>query len=428
MNNYNSENSINSGSSITSSTSNNSTTHPYKCVICMKHHKKARKICICRESVLCKNCFKIANQRQLKRCPVCRRDLSIYTKDDEYHNLLLYQKFFFWLSIYLGIEIIMPYLIFKNRYFDKNKETYKNYVSQSVWNASYDYGYFMLSLIINSLVIKPCIIIFFNWLELNRIELELLNTNLSRKYLIVNYVIQLCIQMYMSIDYDKEHIKNYYYTLNISITLLLFIAILFLISLIGLHKFYIKNVTSKLKSQFHIRYKSLKIVPIFSNLNGENDENRENDENIINDDNDIIVEDIEYMENMENINIIRIIRNDMLQNMMVKERGIESSNTIENINNNTDIELSTRPSTRPSTRKKRRLPFRPHKISPSNSNNLTNNNIIEHLNLESGSEESFLSITNIKPNINPTNDIEIGQNMVNEETNLNRGNSRVSHV
>ena len=64
-----------------------------------------------------------------------------------------------------------------------------------------------------------------------------------------------------------------YYTLNISITLLLFIAILFLISLIGLHKFYIKNVTSKLKSQFHIRYKSLKIVPIFSNLNGENDEN-----------------------------------------------------------------------------------------------------------------------------------------------------------
>ena len=125
---------------------------------------------------------------------------------------------------------------------------------------------------------------------------------------------------------------------------------------------------------------------------------------------------------------------------MIQERGIESLNTIENINDNTDIELSNRQSnrlgTRPKTRKKRRLPFRPHKISPSNSNNLTNNNSIEHINFESGSDESFLSIThinpninlNIDPNINPTDNIEINQNMVNKQINLNSNNCKVSRV
>ena len=108
MNNYSSENSINSGNSITSSTTNDSTTHPYKCVICMKHHNKVRKICICRESVLCKDCFKVASQRELHKCPVCRRELNVSIHTDTYHNLLLYLKFLFLLCIYFSVEIIIP--------------------------------------------------------------------------------------------------------------------------------------------------------------------------------------------------------------------------------------------------------------------------------------------------------------------------------
>ena len=79
---------------------------------------------------------------------------------------------------------------------------------------------------------KPCLIIFFNWVELNRIEFELLKTNLSKKYLIFNYLIQLSILLYISVDYNTYHIKNYYYTLNISIIVLLITVILFIISIV----------------------------------------------------------------------------------------------------------------------------------------------------------------------------------------------------
>jgi len=82
-----------------------------KCMICYEDQKYYYKICHCKDSLLCKNCYNLSNQYNIKNCPLCRRKLT-KKKIINYLKLFTLSIIEIYILMYLFIvNILFPYFV-----------------------------------------------------------------------------------------------------------------------------------------------------------------------------------------------------------------------------------------------------------------------------------------------------------------------------
>ena len=65
------------------------------CIICREEFSNINKICICRDSYVCNNCLILANNNNMNRCPVCRKNLNYtYYRDYSQYTKIIIKPIF----------------------------------------------------------------------------------------------------------------------------------------------------------------------------------------------------------------------------------------------------------------------------------------------------------------------------------------------
>lgn len=161
-----------------------------KCVICyddITNKKKLLKICNCVDSLLCEECLQICNEKKIKKCPVCKKNLKYNKERFIFYNFFIYIKknkllIFNIITNLILINLVIYLKYYKNSNYPtlKNKDIFffyhqiklKNYINFTKYFYYYKTTYFLIINIFN-LVIYPISYIYVN-IAISNINIQII--------------------------------------------------------------------------------------------------------------------------------------------------------------------------------------------------------------------------------------------------------------
>ncbi len=253
-----------SSSSITSNSSNDSSTHPYKCIICMSHFKKINKICNCRQSLVCDICLEKIKTRNIRKCPLCRSELLMSKKPYWLFNSLIFLRLVLILTFYIIVDIYYPIRIFNDRYFRVYHDTYLEFEKQGLSNSMYNQKIFNLTIIASALIFKPLLLLVLD-IDPNRpYRFIFLSKLMSQVYFVLSLIGHLIIlNIYDNNNSKQYYLKNYFQSYLVAFNIVPLIGVLILFILYCL----IRTIWKQLKLfQYYYRTRFKKLDERHINL------------------------------------------------------------------------------------------------------------------------------------------------------------------
>ena len=100
----------------------------YKCVICFENiinleEKVLNKLCVCTDSLVCNKCLIYMENNNIKKCPVCRANLNIYTINRYIFNIKNVILYYINFIIFILFNVIIYNMALNYKYYN-NKTDY----------------------------------------------------------------------------------------------------------------------------------------------------------------------------------------------------------------------------------------------------------------------------------------------------------------